>query len=175
MMRKINHLTVGWLEGSLKLLLDKDVALFGRFPVTLLTSVDSTTALSSSAIGQVIIERHPRCKFLGDGIVIPDSLIIDFVKSFDLFHGFDEAWLFEAEPSLPKPKEGWLVAPLNLNCNELTPTISSWMQETACKLGLGDGIGLNYVTSDEKSPAILNRSPSVISGPDLLFEFGRGL
>jgi RNA polymerase sigma-70 factor (ECF subfamily) len=24
-------------------------------------------------------------------------------------------------------------------------------------------------------PAILNRSPSVISGPDLLFEFGRGL
>jgi hypothetical protein len=150
MMRKINHLTVGWLEGSLKSLLDKDVALFGRFPVALLTSVDSTTALSSSAIGQVIIERHPPCKFLGDGIVIPDGLILDVAKSFNLFNGFDETWLFEAGPSLPRPKEGWLVAPLNLNFNELTPSISSWMQATACKLGLGDGIGLNYVAPDEK-------------------------
>jgi hypothetical protein len=150
MMRKINHLTVGWLEGSLKLLVDKDVALLGRFPIALLTSVDSTTALSSSAIGQMIVERHPRCKFLGDGIVIPDGLMVDIAKSLNLFHGFDEAWFFEAEPFLPKPKEGWLVAPLNLNFNELQPTISAWMQDTACKLGLGDGIGLNYVTPDEK-------------------------
>jgi hypothetical protein len=149
-MRKINHLTVGWLQGSLKSLLDKDIALFERFPVALLTSVDSTIALSSSAIGQVIIERHSRCKFLGDGIVIPDSLILDIAKSFNLFHGFDEAWFFEAEPSLPKPKEGWLVGPLNLNFNELTPTIASWMQETACQLGLGGGVGLNYVAPDER-------------------------
>jgi hypothetical protein len=150
MMRKINHLTVGWLEGSLKLLLEKDIPLFGRFPIALLTSVDSTTALSSSALGRVIIERHPRCKFLGDGIIIPDNFILDIAKTFDLFHGFDEAWFFEAEPSSPKPKESWLVAPLNLNCNELAPMTSSWMQVTACKLGLGDGIGLNYVTTDEE-------------------------
>jgi len=91
MMRKINHLTVGWLEGGLKLLVDKDVALLGRFPIVLLTSVDSTTTLSSSAIGQMIIERHPRCKFLGDGIIIPDGLIVDIAKSLNLFHGFDEA------------------------------------------------------------------------------------
>ena len=149
-MRKINHLTVGWLEGGLKLLVDKDVALLGRFPIALLTSVDSTTTLSSSAIGQMIIERHPRCKFLGDGIIIPDGLIVDIAKSLNLFHGFDEAWFFEAEPSLPKPRDVWLVAPLNLNFNELTAAISSWMQDAACKLGLGDGIGVNYVAADEK-------------------------
>jgi hypothetical protein len=149
-MRKINHLTVGWLEGSLKLLLEKGAALFGRLPVALLTSVDSMRALSSSAIGQLIIERHPRCKFLGDGIIIPDNSILDIARSFNLFHGFDEAWFFETEPSSPRPKESSLVAPLNLNCNELAPTISSWMQAAACKLGLGDGIGLNYVAADEE-------------------------
>jgi len=51
---------------------------------------------------------------------------------------------------LPKPKDVWLVAPLNLNFNELTSAISSWMQDAACKLGLGDGIGVNYVAADEK-------------------------
>ncbi len=135
MMRKINHLTVGWLEGSLTLLVDKGVALLGQFPIALLTSVDSTTTLSSSAIGQMIVERHPRCKFLGDGIVIPDGLIVDIAKSLNLFHGFDEAWFFEAEPSLPKPKDGWLVAPLNLNFNELTPTISAWIKTLHVSLG----------------------------------------
>lgn len=149
-MRKINHLTVGWLEGSLKLLVYKDVALFGRLPIALLTSVDSTTKLSSSAIGQMIIEHYPQCKFLGDGIIIPDGSIVDIAKSLNLFHGFDEVWFFDAEPSLPKPKEVSLVAPLNLNSNVLTSALSYWMQETACKLGLGDGIGLNYVTFDEK-------------------------
>jgi len=34
------------------------------FAVALLTFVDGTTAPSSSAIGQVIIERHARCKIL---------------------------------------------------------------------------------------------------------------
>jgi len=135
MMRKINHLTVGWLEGSLTLLVDKGVALLGQFPIALMTSVDSTTTLSSSAIGQMIVERHPRCKFLGDGIVIPDGLIVDIAKSLNLFHGFDEAWFFEAEPSLPKPKDGWLVAPLNLNFNELTPTISAWIKTLHVSLG----------------------------------------
>jgi hypothetical protein len=150
MMRKINHLTVGWLEGSLKLLVNKEVASLGRLPIALLTSVDSTTILSSSAIGQMIIERHPQCRFLGDGIIIPDGLLVDIAKSLNLFHGFDEAWFFETEPSLPKPKEVWLVAPLNLNFNKLTSAFSSWMQDAACKLGMGDGMGLNYVAVDEK-------------------------
>jgi hypothetical protein len=150
MMRKVNHLTSGWLEGSLKLLLEKDLPLFGKLSVALLTSVDSTTALSSSTLGQMIVERHPRCKFLGDGIIIPDNFILDIAKTLDLFHGFDEAWFFETETTSPKPKESWLVAPLNLNRDELAPLTMSWMQETACKLGVGDGIGLNYVTTDEE-------------------------
>ena len=39
--------------------------------------------------------------------------------------------------------------PLNLNEEEVPPVVLDWMKMSKCTIGLGDGIGLNFATSNE--------------------------
>ncbi len=149
-MRKVDGLIIGSLESSVRKLVENNVAFLNEIPFVLITSVDSEIALSSAIIGRSIIEGYPKCKFLGTGIVVPRGLLFEVHNSLDLFHGFDEVWFFTKEPTLQKPNDGWLVGPLNLNLENLAPSLAHWMSESACNLGLGDGTGLNVATQDEE-------------------------
>jgi hypothetical protein len=158
-MRKANNLTIGWIDTNLKALIERDDLPLRKLPVVLLTSVDSTTALSSAEIGRKIVTSYPRCRFLGEGLVVPDGLIFEIGKSFNLFHGFDELWFFDVEPSLQKPKDLWLVAPTNLANENLPSSAGPWMRDTACKIGLGDGIGTSYVAFEEEVAKKIEEGP----------------
>ena len=160
MVRKIDDLTVGWLETNVRSFVETDVGVLQRFPFALITSIDSTTALSSAHIGRLIVERYPQCRFLGEGIMIPDHLLLNVIRSLDLFRGFDEAWFFEIGPSLKKPNDCWLVGPLNLQFEELPPPTAAWMRKSMCKLGVGDGIGMNYVAVNEGIDKEIERESS---------------
>jgi hypothetical protein len=55
-----------------------------------------------------------------------------------------------------KPDDLWIVAPLKI-LDEFPAGLDSWMTNSGCVLGLGDGIGLNYVTTSiEIASAIEN-------------------
>jgi len=93
--------------------------------------------------------------FLGKGLVIP---AVDFAKvadRFGLFTGFDEVWCFSETPKVMKPADFWIVSPSNIDQEDVPPALIPWMEQSGCRLGLGDGIGLNYATPDKNTAILL--------------------
>jgi hypothetical protein len=82
-------------------------------------------------------------------------MLADPVVSRHLFTGFDEVWCFREEPTLAKPDAVSIVAPLNLSTDAVPGDVADWMKSAGCALGLGDGIGMNYVCRDEQTALLL--------------------
>jgi hypothetical protein len=139
-------LSYGWCNIHLSSIIETKI--LQNLSLSLVTSIDSETELAASKIGHRITARHPECRFLGKGIIIPCRLLPDLNNDMKIFHGFDEVWFFDSEPTVPKPNDVWLVSPLNLKENPLPLPVAHWMHNSDCRLGLGDGIGMNYVTPD---------------------------
>ena len=156
-MTTVDMLTIGWLDASIGAVIRNEPALLSRFAYALVTSVDSAIDLPGTAIGRAIVERHPECGFLGKGLVIPSAKLANISEEFDLFHGFDEVWCFDKKPDVAKPPDFWIVSPLNLSSDAAPPQLLAWMKQSACLLGLGDGIGLNYATTDAETRRFLGR------------------
>lgn len=156
-MRKVNDLSVGWLNTSVKRIVEEHNCIRG-FSFALLTSLDSTRRLPSSIIGQKIISSHPSCRSLGSGIVVASNIMFDLDKALGLFFGFDEIWFFDIEPPEEMPEGVWLVGPYNIDSEELPPMLEQWMGRSSCRLGLGDGVGLNYATNDREIASVIDNS-----------------
>lgn len=159
-MKRTDDLNVGWLDTSIGLLLESQDAMFAGYAYVLITRVDSATDLRQVPTARAIIERYPACRFLGGGLVIPAGALAEAGKEFNLFNGFDEAWWFSREPQLPKPDAVFLVAPLDLRDDAVSDQLRDWMRASGCELGLGDGVGLNYVALDESVALELEKNAS---------------
>jgi hypothetical protein len=145
-MNEARSLSYGWCDIHFASIIETRIV--QNFSLSLITSIDSETELATSKIGSRIIQRRSECRFFGKGIIIPCGLLADLNNELKLFHGFDEAWFFDSEPVAPRPNDVSLVAPLNLKEDPLPPVVTHWMHHSHCRLGVGDGIGMNYVTSD---------------------------
>jgi hypothetical protein len=153
-----SRVVVGWLGTNIRAVLQRDVNLISHFAFVLITSIDSAIDLPTAAVAKRIVEKHPRCGFLGKGLLVPGVDIAEIVEAFDLFNGFDELWCFDSSPTAPKPEDVLIMPPLNVNNDEeAIRRVASWMMESRCTLGLGDGIGLNFVTIDETIAHILEQ------------------
>lgn len=153
MMREVGQLIVGWINANICEVNAAEV--FSRFGWILLTSIDSTVDLFANNLGQRIVSFNSRCSFLGQGVIVPGELVVKVAAAFDLFNGFDEIWCFQQFPKIPKPNDLWIVSPFNIETDPLPPSLASWMAQTDCKLGLGDGIGLNFVTPEKEIASIM--------------------
>lgn len=72
---------------------------------------------------------------------------MDLLDDSNLFTGFDELW-FPTRLSLPlPPDEAFLVAPRALDA-ECPPAVLAWLEVSTCRLGVGDGQGMNYAVRD---------------------------
>ena len=143
-MREVDSLTVGWVNSSIHAALT--AGLLAEFGSVLISSIDSDTNPSESGIGAHILALEPTCRFLGAGVIVPGHKLVQIAEPLNLFCGFDEMWCFARVPKTPKPADLWLVAPLNIETEQIPPLLASWMAEADCKLALGDGIGLNFAT-----------------------------
>lgn len=157
-MKRVDDLSVGWLDTSIGTLIEAQSAAFAQYAYALITTVDSVTDLRQLSTGRAIIERHPACRFLGGGLVIPTRTLAEVGKGFKLFNGFDEAWWFTAEPQVPKPDDVFLVGPLDLREDAVSDQLRDWIRASGCQLGLGDGIGLNYIAVEESVALALEQS-----------------
>jgi hypothetical protein len=155
--RVVDDLIVGWVDTSIRDLLRADTSELTRFTYWLVTSIDSTTDLTRHATAQAIVAQHASCAFLGQGVLIPGKAVASIAAHFDLFNGFDEAWLFAIKPDTSKPAGLSTVAPLNLGSDAVPPLLASWMKQSTCSLALGDGVGLNYATTSEPTARLLAR------------------
>ena len=156
-MKKQNGFNAGWTESSIGVILRSRSELAHRFGYILVTSVDSSTELTKLPEAQAIIQRYTGAQFLGEGLLLPSSQISEVSSTLKLFTGFDEIWCFDDAPSLAKPDDVSLVAPLNVATDAIPARVVQWMQESRCRLGLGDGIGLNFVTPDDTLAELVQR------------------
>src|SRR5262249_8114958 len=84
----------------------------------------------------------------GQALLIPGADVTSIAKAFNLFVGFDEVWFFNERPQILKPASFWIVSPAKLGMAPEPAPLLLWMKESGSVLGLGDGIGLNYITRD---------------------------
>ena|SRR6266700_3523360 len=143
-MRETEEITIGWVDSSIREAVRED--LMSQFRWLLVTSIDSTTMLADSEIARRIKAVDPSCSVLGDGVLVSSGNLLRLVHELDLLTGFDEIWCFDVAPRVPKPPDLSLVAPLNIENGPVPTQLGSWMRTSECRLGLGDGIGLNFAT-----------------------------
>jgi hypothetical protein len=154
-MRTAGDVIVGWLDTSIGTVVRHDAGALTRFAYWLVTSVDSSTDLPRNSTARAIVERYEKCAFLGQGLVLPGADAPAVAEEFDLFNGFDEVWFFQTKPEMAKSAGLSIVSPLNLGSDPVPPLLTSWMKQSGCELGLGDGIGLNYATYSEASARLI--------------------
>lgn len=115
----------------------------------LLTAIDSQENVADS----LIIQRA-----IGDGVLIqkfnnyvsfPSSELYNLIDNYNLFNGFDEIWFFRNIVNVVNPPDVPLVTPYELKISDLQ-NIEKWMISSSCYFAIGDGCGLNYITTDEK-------------------------
>jgi|SRR5688572_8313510 len=149
-MRQSNGLMFGWVDSDIRSVILEGI--LSRFHSVLITSLDSARDLNG--IAHHMLSGTPT-SLLGPAIVVAGETIAEIAASRSLFVGFDEVWCFQAAPTTVK-SVGGIVGPRNLNDDPLPPETGAWMIDTKCQLGLGDGIGLNFVTPQrEIADAIL--------------------
>jgi hypothetical protein len=143
----------GWLEDAIWALGESDWDIFHKLPYCLVTCVDSSPHVGFIATAEGIIDRETSCSVYGEGLLVCDARIAEVAERYKLLVPFCEMWLFEKPPKIEKPGTFSIVAPLNLNEDPLPEGLLEWFNASGCVLGLGDGIGLNYVTREK---SILN-------------------
>lgn len=124
-------------------------ALLSRWAYVLVTSLDSVTDFRDSLIADKMREQSIGVTFLSGAMLLTGSDLASSATNLNLFHGFDEVWCFKEEPGSAPPEDMTLVAPTVLEHTDVPDEWVSWMRTAGCELGLGDGTGLNYLTSRE--------------------------
>ena len=147
MMKRVDNIWVGWLDTSISFLAQYLPEVFVRFPYIVITSIDSSRDLSSLNTVQQILTNFPQCRFLDTGLMLKKDVFHGIMKSYNIFNGFDEMWFFHSLPSGKVPTEMWITGPRYI-IDDVPNDLPSWMLDSGCVLGLGDGVGLNYVTVD---------------------------
>lgn len=147
-MQRYNNFIVGRIDTNIGSLLRSDAAVIMQFPFVMITSIDSSTDVAGIASSYGILDRFAGSSLLGCSLVVRGDQVAELSLKFNLFNGFDELWCFRESPQTPKPHGLWIVAPFNFHDEEIPPLLATWMTESGCKLGLGDGIGLNYATPE---------------------------
>ncbi len=140
----------GWLQDGIWDLAKSNWEVFQKLPYCLVTCVDSSPDVAFMARAEGIIEKETSCSALGKGLLIRDARVLEVCRSYNLFNGFDEIWLYEDCPTIGKPQSFSIVSPLDLNEDPLPQGLLEWFTASACILGLGDGFGMNYITTQKQ-------------------------
>lgn len=151
-MKRANGLYVGQLATTVHDLA-QSADLLGRYEFWLITSIDSEMDLHRISLATTLVERSPDCTFLGNGLLVRSPRANEINQ---LFSGFDELWCFKQEPVTPKPEAVTIVPPINPTRADIIAALEPWMRDTLCEIGLGDGVGLTYVTVNPDLPQVLS-------------------
>jgi len=99
--------------------------------------------------------------FLDSKIILTNEAIRKLNREFSLFNGFDEIYCFLEKPRALSPRKAFLTGPIEIE-NKIPKDLERWMLNNNCLLGLGDGIGLNYITTERAIAEILESRNEVM-------------
>lgn len=140
----------GWLQDSIWDLIQSHWDVFDELPYSLVTCIDSSEDVKSTTTARKIFEFEASCSFMGRSLLVGDGRIVDVAKRYNLFSHFDEIWLYREHPVVDKPTGVSIVSPLELSTDAPSRDLLEWFDTSGCVLGLGDGIGMNYVTTSKE-------------------------
>lgn len=148
----------GWLQDSIRSLIQSDWEGFDELPYSLVTRIDGSDDLKSMTTVRKIVDLDDSCGFLNDSLLVEDGRIVEVAQKYSLFSHFDEIWFYEERPVLAKPAGLSIISPLNLSRDHISQDLLEWFYASSCVLGLGGGMGMNYITtSDEIQESLLSR------------------
>ena len=135
----------GWLGNSISNVITSHLAVLTDSRYVLVTCVDSNFKVGTLLISTQIVESEAECSILGDSLLIAGANIAAIAERHNLFNGFDEIWLYRECPQTEKPRGISIVSPIDLNVERPSQELLDWFDQTGCILGLGDGIGMNFI------------------------------
>ena len=137
---RVAHLTVrDWLAANASRIRD--------LPYVLISSIDGDTQVSDMRWVTARRLDAPDWALSLSPLVISGASTVDLLADNNLFTGFDELWIPSGLPVVQPPDEARLVAPLELD-TEVPTEVLAWLKNSRCRLGVGDGYGMNYVVRD---------------------------
>lgn len=154
-MMKVKSLWLGLVNSTIYNLIVGLPDVICKFPYCLVTCIDSSRDLRTlKSIESIIKDLNIHGAFLNGSLILKGELICKLEKSYNLFNGFDELWLFDKKPLEVKPVDLTITGPLEIT-HDRPKNLFEWMSTSGCILGLGDGTGLNYVTTEKSIARLL--------------------
>jgi hypothetical protein len=137
----------GWVEEKISDLVKANRPVFRKLPWCLVTCIDSSHEVKSMMQSRGLTGWEGVCSFLGEALVIGEGKILELARACNFFNGFDEIWLYEQRPAMEKPKAVSIIPPpADLTAIAPSRELLEWVEVSGCALGLGGGIGMNYIT-----------------------------
>lgn len=141
-----NEFYFGNCDGSIGTTLVRCREVMASLPWALITCLDSLSDLHEIRELPVLRSQYG-ASLHGNSILLPGSEIVRAaleLKSF--FVWFDEVWWFEHPPVLLMPDDISITAPVDFS-EALNESAQRWFLDSNSILALGDGYGMNYMTS----------------------------
>ena len=123
-------------------------------PYVLVSSMDSQRDVGSMPWAAARMAGSPAWALSMSPLVISGASVIELLADPGLFTGFDEIWIPLRIPIGQPPGAAYLGAPRRLD-TEAPPAILEWIRDAGCRLGVGDGDGLNYAVGNDPDLAFL--------------------
>jgi hypothetical protein len=136
---RVAHLSVrDWLAANASRIRD--------LPYVLISCIDSDPQVSDMRWVAARRRDTPAWALSLSPLVISGASTVDLLSD-NLFTGFDELWIPTGLPVVQPPEEANLVAPRELD-TEVPAAVLAWLEVSKCRLGVGDGYGMNYAVRD---------------------------
>lgn len=138
---------------SVRAWLERHAIAIRAMPYILISSLDSTVDVADMSWVAARRDADPEWAISLSPLVISGASAVDLLEG-NLFTGFDELWIPSEMPVARPPGDASLVAPRELDV-EAPPAVVAWLEGSKCRLGVGDGYGMNYAVLDESIGAEL--------------------
>jgi len=143
-----SEIRVGRLPNcSVRAWLEEHQVTVARLPLILISTFDSDRRVADMPWAVAKGRSDPGWALSTSPLVISGSSTVDLLGDQNLFTGFDELWVPAQMPVIDPPDDANLVAPRDLDV-EVPPAVLAWLTLSGCRLGVGDGEGMNYVVRD---------------------------
>lgn len=119
-----------------------------ELPYILISSMDSDREVAAMPWARAR-QQDPAWAISLHPLVLSGQSVIELLSDPELFTGFDELWVPATLPVEQPPGDAYLVGPQQLD-SDSPEAIGRWIRASHCRLGVGDGDGMNYVVSDSK-------------------------
>jgi hypothetical protein len=155
MMTKLESIWIGYCPGQNISNIIENISQIGSFRYILISCIDSSREVASLPDIRKVIDRHRTfATYWGKNVIIDTEGINEIMHDHKLFTGFDEVWFLNKKPLESLPVNVCITSEIPIiEINEPSDiedlsTLAAWMERNNCLLGIGDGAGLNYITTE---------------------------